>query len=231
MSYLLRSRHQIESPDEKNRIHDTGSWSLIIPHHHIPQLPGQGVIPAYFRGRQSTPPDSRQHDANLDKDDEFIWLPPWKLGTLYHDGCHHHLLGKLTRLNYVCTPLYIIRSISWRGEITQNDPGPINWSGLALVSPDKNHVCRYSVLSRRIMQDFVITLIIRVMDFTIFHHWHLSTFHLPIYKLTFPFECYCSSRVILYRYMTITIRSTDDSPDQPAIAGLSGGSIGIGTVL
>ena len=56
------------------------------------------------------------------------------------------------------------------GGITQNDPGPINWSGLVLVSPDKNHVCRYSVLSRRIMQDFVITLIIRVMDFTIFHH-------------------------------------------------------------
>lgn len=96
--------------------------------------------------------------------------PPWKLGTLYDDGCPHHLLGKLTRLNYVCTPLYIIRSISWRGEITQNNPGPINWSGLVLVSPDKNHVCRYSVLSRRIMQDFVITLIIRVMDFTIFHH-------------------------------------------------------------
>lgn len=72
---VVSSRHRIESPDEKDSILieymiHTGSLSLIIPHH--PSITRQGVIPAYFRGRQSTPPDSRQHDANLDKDDEFI---------------------------------------------------------------------------------------------------------------------------------------------------------------
>ena len=91
--------------------------------------------------------------------------PPWKLGTLYNDGCPHHL-GKTNH-----TPLYIIRSISWRGgnHSKQSWADQLVWTRLGF-SRQNHHVCKYSVLSRRIMQDFVITLIIRVMDFTIFHH-------------------------------------------------------------
>ena len=113
---VVSSRHRIEWPYEESSIliefmdgiysieyMIQGSWSLIRPRH--PSITRAGRHPGSFSWASTPPPDSKQHDANLDKDDEFIWLPPWKLGTLCHDGCHHHLLGEL----------YIIRSISWRG--------------------------------------------------------------------------------------------------------------------
>ena len=175
---VVSSRHQIGSPDEKRieymiQGHDHWSYPTITSLNY----PARASSRLIFVGVSQLPRILGSMMPTLIRMMNSYDCPPWKLGTLYNDGCPHHL-GKTNH-----TPLYIIRSISWRGgnHSKQSWADQLVWTRLGF-SRQNHHVCKYSVLSRRIMQDFVITLIIRVMDFTIFHHWHLSIFHLPIYN-------------------------------------------------